>query len=231
VEFMLMFDLADESAEPSPEGMAEMGRVAQELAHRKKLRRGFPLAGTADAATVRVRDGRAVVHDGPFAETKEHVAGVWIIEATDRSEVLEIASRIPHTRHSPTEVHALGGRYRATDTEKGKPFILLFRMEQGRVPTPDEMREMIAFGTQLQNDGIQFETAPLADDPPPARLEPGKGEVLVTDGPFAETKEGVGGYSLIRVPDRATAIEIAKRYPHAKWGSVEVREILFFDRV
>ena len=231
MEFMLMFDAYDGSPTPTPEALAVMGAFARDLARRKKLRRGFPLAVAADAATVRVRDGRAVVHDGPFAETKEQVAGVWIIDAADRAEALEIASRIPHTSHGPTEVHALAGRYGGTDTGKGRPFILLFRMEPGLVPSPEKLREMIAYGTQLQNDGIQFETAPLTDNPPPARLETRKGEVFVTDGPFVETKEGVGGYSLVRTRDRAAAIDIATRYPHAQWGSVEVREILFFDPV
>ena len=57
------------------------------------------------------------------------------------------------------------------------------------------------------------------------------GKVTATDGPFAETKEMIGGYSLVRAKGRAAAIELAKRYPHARWGPVEVREILFFDPV
>ena len=53
--------------------------------------------------------------------------------------------------------------------------------------------------------------------------------MLVTDGPFAEAKEAVGGYSLVRVSGRPEAIDVAKRYPHAKWGPVEVREVIYFD--
>jgi hypothetical protein len=53
----------------------------------------------------------------------------------------------------------------------------------------------------------------------------------VTDGPFAESKEAIGGYGLVRVAGRGEAIELAKRFPHARWGPVEVREILFFDPV
>jgi hypothetical protein len=231
VEFVLLFNAQDQTSAPSAEGIAAMGKFAQELARQKKLRRGFPLAGAEEAATVRVRDGQAVVKDGPFAESKEQVAGIWIIDAADRADALEIASRVPHTSYAPTELHALAGRYGGPDPEKGKPFILIFRMEPGLVPTPDKMDEMIQFGTKLQNDGIQFETAPLTGKIAPARLETKAGKLFVTDGPFAETKEGVGGYSLIRVPSRADAIDLAKRYPHAKWGPVEVREIPFFDRV
>ena len=231
MEFMLMFNEQDGTKAPSAEGMAVMGKVAQELARQKKLRRGFPLAGAAEAATVRVRTGQAIVTDGPFAETKEQVAGVWIIDAADRAEALDIAHRIPHVERGPIEIHALGGRYGTTDTGKGKAFILVFRLEPGHVFEPAKGREMIEFGTKLQNEGTQFETAHLAGSPRPARLETKTGKPFVTDGPFAETKEAVGGYSLIRVPDRAAAIDIAKRYPHAKWGPVEVREVLFFDRV
>ena len=90
---------------------------------------------------------------------------------------------------------------------------------------------MIAFGEALVRDGTLLETAPLADQPPPARVEVRGGKTLVTDGPFAEAKEAVGGYASSASRSRAEAIELAKRYPHARWGPVEVREILFFDPV
>jgi len=128
-------------------------------------------------------------------------------------------------------VHRLLGRYTFIDSEKGLPFLLAFRMEPGLTPDGAKMQEMIAHGEELERQGKQFEIAPLADDPPPARIETRGKKGLVTDGPFAESKEAVGGYSFIRAADRAEAIEIAKRYPHAKWGPVEVREILFFDPV
>jgi hypothetical protein len=231
VEFVFLFNLRDDTPPGPADGMKIMGEHAQQLVRAKKLRRGFPLADARDAATVRVRDGQATVKDGPFAETKEQVAGIWILEAADRAEAIELAKRVPHTAFAPTEVHALAGRYSAADSERGKPYILIFRMEPGLVPSPDKMSQMIEFGTKLANEGIQFETAPLTDKVAPARLETKAGKLFVTDGPFAETKEGVGGYSLVRVPDRAAAIELAKRYPHATWGPVEVREIPFFDRV
>ena len=78
-------------------------------------------------------------------------------------------------------------------------------------------------------EGRFLETAPLAAEPHPARVETRDGKPLVTDGPFAEAKEIVAGYAVLRAANRAEAIEIAKRYPHAKWGVVEVREIPFLD--
>jgi hypothetical protein len=54
------------------------------------------------------------------------------------------------------------------------------------------------------------------------------GEFTVTDGPFAETKEALGGYYLIEAPDLDAAIEIAKQVP-APYGGVEVRPVMTFD--
>jgi hypothetical protein len=109
---------------------------------------------------------------------------------------------------------------------------LVFRVEPGLTDCDGaKLREMIAFGEGLASQGTLVETAPLKADPPPARVELRGGKPLVTDGPFAEAKEAVGGYGVVRVADRAAAVELARRYPHARWGPIEVREILFFDRV
>ena len=50
---------------------------------------------TSKAATVRVRDGKRMVTDGPFAETKEQLGGYYLIEAKDQQEAIAIAARIP----------------------------------------------------------------------------------------------------------------------------------------
>ena len=49
---------------------------------------------------------------------------------------------------------------------------------------------------------------------------------LVTDGPFAETREQLGGYFLVDAPDLDAAITIAKRIPAARWGTVEIRPVM-----
>ncbi len=56
------------------------------------------------ATTVRVRNGKAAVTDGPFAETKEQLAGFYMIEATDLNEALQIAAKIPPARVGSIEV-------------------------------------------------------------------------------------------------------------------------------
>ena len=59
------------------------------------------------AACVRVRGGKTAVTDGPFAETKEQVAGFFLIEARDLNEAIQVASRIPAARIGAVEVRAL----------------------------------------------------------------------------------------------------------------------------
>ncbi len=215
-----------------PGGMQEMQKLARELASQGKLRRGAPLAPEAEGALVRVRDGRALVTDGPFAESKEVLGGFWVVDVASREEAIEIARRSPHARWGTVEVSAVRFRIVGPDLEKGTPYLLAFRNEPGLTdPEGSKMERMIAFGERLKKEGKLLETAPLAYDEPGARVEVRGGKALVTDGPFVEAKEVVGGYSFVRVASRAEAIELAKHYPAASWGPVEVREILFFDPV
>src|SRR5262245_53740174 len=232
MEFLLWFTERKDGPRFQAGGNAEMKELAGELARKGKLRRGAPLGPISDAALIRVRGGEAIVSDGPFPESKEVVGGFWIVDVASRAEAIDIARRSPHARYGTVEVHPVDVRYTFADREEGTPFLLAFRMESG-LCDPDGSRrgELAAFGEALARKGTLLETAPLAGDPPPARIRVRGGKALVTDGPFAEAKEAVGGYSLVRVADRAEAIELAKIYPHARWGPVEVREILFFDRV
>jgi len=232
MEFLLLFNERAGTLPPEAKGMAAMEKYSAELRKRGVFRRGGPLAPASAGAGVRVRDGKAFVTDGPFAETKELVAGFWIVDVADRDEALEIARRCPHVKRGPIELHAVSDRSTVTDSENGTPFLFAFRMEPG-LSDPDgaKRREMFEFGRGLEHDGTQFELAPLSDDPKPARVVTKAARTVVTDGPFAETKDVIGGYGLVRVKGRAAAIELATRYPHARWGPVEVREILFFDPV
>jgi hypothetical protein len=63
-----------------------------------------PLHPTASATSVRVRDGRRMVTDGPFAETREQLGGYYLVEAHDLDEALAIAERIPGARRGTIEV-------------------------------------------------------------------------------------------------------------------------------
>jgi len=65
---------------------------------------GTPLHPVHTATTVRVRNGQATVTDGPFAETKEALAGFYLIDARDLNEAIQIASKIPPAKYGSIEV-------------------------------------------------------------------------------------------------------------------------------
>lgn len=65
---------------------------------------GAPLEPTTTATTLRVREGKVSVTDGPFAETKEQLAGFYMLEARDLNEALRLAEKIPPARYGSVEV-------------------------------------------------------------------------------------------------------------------------------
>jgi hypothetical protein len=76
-------------------------------AHAEAIKGGNALQPTGTAGTVRVRNGKPLVTDGPFAETKEQLGGFYLIEARDRDEALAIAAKIPGARFGSIEVRPI----------------------------------------------------------------------------------------------------------------------------
>jgi hypothetical protein len=98
----------DESAEPTPaeadQRYAEFTEFEDEMAARGVLKARERLRPTALATTVRVGERGLVVADGPFAETKEQIAGFYIIECADLDEAIEVAARNPAAAFGTIEV-------------------------------------------------------------------------------------------------------------------------------
>jgi hypothetical protein len=91
----------------------EYGQLIQDLTAKGKFLGGNQLKPTTTATTVRVRDGKRVVTDGPFAETKEQLGGYFLIDANDLDEAIAIAARIPSAREASVEVRPLVVREQA----------------------------------------------------------------------------------------------------------------------
>lgn len=90
----------------SPED-SECFAYAQSLAESGHMLAGQALAPVASATTVRVRQGQVQITDGPFAETKEQLAGFYMIEAQDLNEALRVAAGIPPARVGSIEVRPI----------------------------------------------------------------------------------------------------------------------------
>jgi hypothetical protein len=83
---------------------AESTELCQDLASRGQYVAASPLQPVATATSVRVRSGKPVVTDGPFAETREQLGGYFMVEANDLNEAIHIAARIPAARKGTIEV-------------------------------------------------------------------------------------------------------------------------------
>ncbi|MBV9083168.1 MAG: YciI family protein [Acidobacteriaceae bacterium] len=83
------------SCEEAEQIKAAHWAVMQEAAQKGVLRAAEPLAPTATATTVRIQDGKALTTDGPFAETKEQLAGYYILECANLDEAIDWAAKIP----------------------------------------------------------------------------------------------------------------------------------------
>jgi len=84
--------------------LKESVQLANHLHQQGQYVDAAPLEPIAHTVSVQVRDGKRIVTDGPFAETREHIGGYFLIEAADSDEAIDIAGRIPGARIGTVEV-------------------------------------------------------------------------------------------------------------------------------
>jgi hypothetical protein len=84
--------------------MAGYAAFGEEMGARGVLQGGERLKPAATATTVRVREGDVLTSDGPFAETKEQLAGFYLVECKDLDEAIAVAAKIPGAAHGSIEV-------------------------------------------------------------------------------------------------------------------------------
>jgi hypothetical protein len=188
---------------------------------------GNSLRLAADATTVKVRDGQLIVTDGPYAETKEQIAGFDVVECASLDEAVRWAARHPHSWLGATEVRALAGApaTHLPEPSAGKTRYMMFvctdpaadPQEVARTePVDPWVAEMDARGIRLFGSELE--------PPSAARTVRGREEhAIVADGPFAETKEQIAGFDVVECADLDEAIDVAAKHPMARSGVLEVR--------
>ena len=105
-----MLIYSDESQEPKPgtkefdDYIGEFFALSNHVKNNGMYQAGAALQSVSTATTVTVRDGKVATTDGPFAETKEQLGGLYLLECKDLDEAIEYASKIPTSRHGSIEV-------------------------------------------------------------------------------------------------------------------------------
>lgn len=100
------------------------------------------------------------------------------------------------------------------------------QVEGGIPPTPENMAAMGKLIQELAQSGVLLATDGLQASSKGARVKLSKGKVTVTDGPFTEAKELIGGYAIFQLASKAEAIELTKRFLSvAGEGEVEIRQM------
>ena len=112
-----------------------------------------------------------------------------------------------------------------------KYMLLVYLDEQAMTDTEREhcYVESAQLAQQLNSSGQYLDASPLHPISTATSVRVREGKRFVTDGPFAETREQLGGYYLIDAHDLDEAIRIAERVPPARFGTVEIRPVMEID--
>jgi hypothetical protein len=252
---------------PTAEEIARMSRYNKEMVAAGVLLGGEGLHPSSRGARVRLGARGYEVIDGPFAEAKELVGGYWLMQAESREQALDWLRRVPARDGSvelrplydpedfPVDPAEQPGGWRdqelaareaaAVAAPPRKPgtkrFILLLKAdaktEAGTPPSEAVLAEM----GKLMEEGVRTGAMIAGDGLKPssvgARLRVKGGNVHTVDGPFAETKELIAGYTLLQLPSLAEAVTFAKRWlaVHRLVGvdesEIEIRELMEPDEL
>ena len=106
MKYMLLIYMEEDAMDPTEREQCyvESTRLANELQSKGLYVGANPLQPVATATSIRIRDGKRLVTDGPFAETREQLGGYFLIDARDLDAALGIAARIPAARKGTVEV-------------------------------------------------------------------------------------------------------------------------------
>src|SRR4051812_45592706 len=106
MKYMLLIYMTDDAMTDAERQVCynDSTQLCHELKSKGQFLAANPLHPTSMATSVRIRDGKALVTDGPFAETREHLGGYFLIDAPNLDEAIRVASRIPGARKGTVEV-------------------------------------------------------------------------------------------------------------------------------
>jgi len=224
---------------PAPEHLAVLQRELPGWGEEMDARGVRLLGGELDlpetAATVRVRGGQTLVTDGPFAETKEFIAGFDLLECAGRGEAVEVAAKHPSSWFQAIEIRQFNGGLRLgeqasafarEDDPAGAPYLLIIWIGgTPAAPRDDEavLQEGAAWRQDLVARGLHVLGNALQGPATATTVRVRGGQTLLSDGPFTGTKVFAAGIDVVSCADRQQAIQLAAAHPTARHHAIEVR--------
>ncbi len=211
--------------------------ICYELASKGQFIAASPLHPVATATSVKVRDGKRLVTAGPYAETTEQLGGYYIIDVPNLDDAIALAGRLPPAKKGAIEIRPvfeLEGKPSAKPPVMGDGklhlMLLSYDNEQywhdaGEKAHFAAMQEALELTHRIDARGQYCSCSPLYPSSTATTVRVRDGKRGVTDGPFAETKEMLGGYYIASVDSIEEAIEIAAQHPGARVGTVEIRQL------
>lgn len=210
-------------------------KVCEELASQGRFIAASPLHPVATGITVRVREGERHTTKGPFAETTEQLGGYFLINVDNLDEAIAVAAKLPSAKKGTVEIRPLfplEGLPPYQFERKGRRFMFLCYDDEaawakaGPEAHRSAMEEALQLVRKLHANGQYCAAAPLQPVSMATSVRIRDGKRTVTDGPFAETREILGGFYVVSLEDLDQAVIIAAEHSGARVGSVEVRELV-----
>lgn len=192
---------------------------------------GDPLESVETATTLRLSNGNLVTLDGPYAETREQLGGYYLLDCDSEGEALELAAKIPTAARGSIEVRQCAGHDSRHISHDGQQYMVLIYGAEADNPPPGDPRLAAMMGEHQALTARTLETGEYVGGdglhaPSLAKtVRVRDGAVVVTDGPFAETREQLGGYYIFACDDLDRALTLARQIPIAS-GCLEVRPLL-----
>jgi hypothetical protein len=222
------------------ECMVDSIKVCDELAAQGKMIATSPLHPVHTARTVRLRNGKSLVTDGPFAETTEQLGGFFLLELENLDEAIAVAGRLPPTKVGTCEIRPAAELEglpapRPIREAFGRPGLKPYMMisydneahweQAGPAALDAAKKEAAGIACDLDAHGRYLMASPLHPVATATSVRIRDGKRHITDGPFAETNEVVGGFYVILAESPEHALKSAERHAKLNHGSVEVREL------
>jgi hypothetical protein len=221
---------------PAREDLAVMQRelpaFGEEMDRRGVRLFGRELELPQQTATVRVRDGETIVTDGPFAETREFIAGFDLLRCAGPEEAIEFAVKCPISRFQPIEVRPFQDGLRLDERalafgrhEDGDaiPYLLCPWVDRAQASAPVLAGEVRAWRTDARAGGRHVLGHPLGGPESATTVRVTAGEAVLSDGPLTRIAEVMADIDVVSCADRAQAIELAATHPAARSDAIEVR--------